>query len=85
MLNQLVTLVTEPTKESVFKSRRIPRRRALPCSSGRATSSMERRPRRASERMPAPFSSTCEKTAQNYGSIIAFGLTMVLVKSVHTA
>ncbi len=27
----------------------------------------------------------CEKTAQNYGSIIAFGLTMILIKSVHTA
>ncbi len=27
----------------------------------------------------------CEKTAQNYGSIVAFGLTMILVKSVHTA
>jgi transposase len=27
----------------------------------------------------------CEKTAQNYGSIVALGLTMILVKSVHTA
>ena len=27
----------------------------------------------------------CEKTAQNYGSIVAFALTMILVKSVHTA
>jgi len=24
----------------------------------------------------------CEKTAQNYGSIVAFGLTMILIKSV---
>jgi transposase len=27
----------------------------------------------------------CEKTAQNYASIVALGLTMILVKSVHTA
>jgi transposase len=27
----------------------------------------------------------CEKTAQNYGSILALGLTFILVKSVHTA
>jgi transposase len=27
----------------------------------------------------------CEKTTQNYGSIVAFGLTMILIKSVHTA
>jgi transposase len=27
----------------------------------------------------------CEKTAQNYGSVVAFGLTMILVKSVHRA
>jgi len=27
----------------------------------------------------------CEKTAQNYGSLVAFSLTMILVKSVHTA
>jgi transposase len=27
----------------------------------------------------------CEKTAQNYGSLIALGLTLILVKSVHTA
>ena len=27
----------------------------------------------------------CEKTAQNYASLVAFGLAMILVKSVHTA
>lgn len=27
----------------------------------------------------------CEKTAQNYGSLVALGLTFILVKSVHTA
>jgi transposase len=27
----------------------------------------------------------CEKTAQNYASLVALGLTMILVKSVHTA
>lgn len=27
----------------------------------------------------------CEKTAQNYGSLVALGLTFMLVKSVHTA
>lgn len=26
----------------------------------------------------------CEKTAQNYGSLVALGLTFMLVKSVHT-
>ena len=27
----------------------------------------------------------CEKTARNYGSFVAFGLTMILIKSVHRA
>ena len=27
----------------------------------------------------------CEKTAQNYRSVVALGLTFVLIKSVHTA
>lgn len=27
----------------------------------------------------------CEKTAQNYGSLVALGLTFILVKSVHIA
>jgi len=27
----------------------------------------------------------CEKTAQNYGSLVALGLVFILVKSVHTA
>jgi transposase len=27
----------------------------------------------------------CEKTAQNYGSLVALALTFILVKSVHTA
>lgn len=31
------------------------------------------------------FRPCCEKTAQTYGSIVAFGLTMMLVKSAHVA
>ena len=27
----------------------------------------------------------CEKTARNYGSFVALGLTFILAKSVHTA
>lgn len=48
------------SKESVFKSPRILPRAALPFSWSRVTSSMDRRPRRASEWMPAPFSLTSQ-------------------------
>src|SRR6266446_1680332 len=53
-------LSQEPTKESVFKSRRISQPMASQCSSDRATSSKGRRLRRASELMPAPSSSTSQ-------------------------